>query len=227
MSGIKISDLPAAASALGAMQLEVNDAGTSRRVTADQIVALAGGPGSWVEISRATASNSATVDFTGLSTDYDEYAISLYNIVPADATEEYNYLLLRTSSNNGSSYDSGSEDYLYSFTASYAARTYTGGGYSRGRKEPYIKLNDYGVRNLAADGGVSGLITIVRPNSAKYFSCTFDTVEHSSLPNGNDILQRHSVAGLRDSTTAVNAIRFYFLTGNIASGVFVLLGRRK
>jgi hypothetical protein len=37
MSGIKISDLPAAASALGAMQLEVNDAGTSRRVTADQV----------------------------------------------------------------------------------------------------------------------------------------------------------------------------------------------
>jgi hypothetical protein len=41
MSGIKISDLPAAASALGAMQLEVNDAGTSRRVTADQVKTFA------------------------------------------------------------------------------------------------------------------------------------------------------------------------------------------
>jgi hypothetical protein len=37
MSGIKISDLPAADAALGAMQLEVNDSGTSRRVTADQV----------------------------------------------------------------------------------------------------------------------------------------------------------------------------------------------
>jgi hypothetical protein len=41
MSGIKISDLPAAAAALGAMQFEVNDAGTSRRVTADQIKTFA------------------------------------------------------------------------------------------------------------------------------------------------------------------------------------------
>jgi hypothetical protein len=41
MSGIKISDLPAADAALGAMQLEVNDDGTSRRVTADQVKAFA------------------------------------------------------------------------------------------------------------------------------------------------------------------------------------------
>jgi hypothetical protein len=41
MSGIKISDLPAASAALGAMQFEVNDAGTSRRVTAEQVKAYA------------------------------------------------------------------------------------------------------------------------------------------------------------------------------------------
>lgn len=37
MSGIKISELPAASEALGAMQAEVNDAGTSRRLTVTQI----------------------------------------------------------------------------------------------------------------------------------------------------------------------------------------------
>lgn len=37
MSGVKISDLPAAGSAAAAMQLEVNDSGTSRRVTAQQL----------------------------------------------------------------------------------------------------------------------------------------------------------------------------------------------
>lgn len=40
MSGVKISQLPAAGSANGNMQLEVNDSGTSRRVTADQMKAL-------------------------------------------------------------------------------------------------------------------------------------------------------------------------------------------
>lgn len=41
MSGIKISDLPAAESASADMQLEVNDSGTSRRVTADQLKVFA------------------------------------------------------------------------------------------------------------------------------------------------------------------------------------------
>jgi hypothetical protein len=40
MSGIKISELPAAGSANGDMQFEVNDSGTSRRVTATQMKAL-------------------------------------------------------------------------------------------------------------------------------------------------------------------------------------------
>lgn len=39
MPDIKISDLTAAGSATGAMQLEVNDSGTSRRITVDQIKA--------------------------------------------------------------------------------------------------------------------------------------------------------------------------------------------
>lgn len=37
MADLKISDLTAAASATGAMQLEVNDSGTSKRITVDQI----------------------------------------------------------------------------------------------------------------------------------------------------------------------------------------------
>lgn len=40
MADIKISDLTAASSANGSMQLEVNDGGTSKRVTADQIKAF-------------------------------------------------------------------------------------------------------------------------------------------------------------------------------------------
>jgi hypothetical protein len=36
MPGVKISDLPAADAALGPMQIEVNDAGVSRRVTVGQ-----------------------------------------------------------------------------------------------------------------------------------------------------------------------------------------------
>lgn len=41
MADVKISDLTAATSATGAMQLEVNDAGTSKRVTVNQLQDLA------------------------------------------------------------------------------------------------------------------------------------------------------------------------------------------
>jgi hypothetical protein len=41
MSGVKISQLPAAGAALDTMQFEVNDSGFSRRVTAAQLVGLA------------------------------------------------------------------------------------------------------------------------------------------------------------------------------------------
>ncbi len=41
MPDIKISDLPAATSASGAQQLEINDGGVSKKITVDQIKAYA------------------------------------------------------------------------------------------------------------------------------------------------------------------------------------------
>ena len=46
MADIKISDLASATSASGAMQIEVNDSGTSKRITVDQIKAFAVSAGS-------------------------------------------------------------------------------------------------------------------------------------------------------------------------------------
>jgi hypothetical protein len=61
MSGIKISDLPEAPTALGSMDLEVNDSGTSRRVSVDKIKQFVGngsgggGAGSTFAYTRVTA----------------------------------------------------------------------------------------------------------------------------------------------------------------------------
>ena len=61
-----------------------------------------------VLISTATASNSASVSFTGLTSQYDEYEIQFTSVLPqTDAAA----LCLRTSTNGGSSYDSGASDY--------------------------------------------------------------------------------------------------------------------
>lgn len=59
MPDIKISDLTAAASASGSMQLEVNDSGTSKRITVDQIKDFALPDGAVTTAKLADASVTA------------------------------------------------------------------------------------------------------------------------------------------------------------------------
>src|SRR5262245_39416565 len=56
-------------------------------------------------LAERTASNSTSLDFTGIiSSLYDIYMIEFINIVPSADADLY----MRMSTNNGSSYDSGS-----------------------------------------------------------------------------------------------------------------------
>jgi hypothetical protein len=67
---VKISDLPAASAALGAMQFEVNDAGTSRRVTMDQMI---GYGGKVLQVVRSSATSSVSTT----STSFVDYGLSV------------------------------------------------------------------------------------------------------------------------------------------------------
>jgi hypothetical protein len=72
MPGIKISDLPSAAAALDAMQLEVNDAGVSRRVTVGQVrpaLATVATTGAYSDLSgRPTLGTAAAADTGAFAT---------------------------------------------------------------------------------------------------------------------------------------------------------------
>lgn len=62
MANIKISELPAAAAALAAMQLEVNDGGVSKRVTAQQVFeAVVGATGGLLARTGAGATTARTL----------------------------------------------------------------------------------------------------------------------------------------------------------------------
>src|SRR3990167_8133940 len=68
----------------------------------------ASGAGNWIKISSATASASATINFTGLTNTYSTYVVTISNLAPAtDATT----LWMRTSTDGGASYDAGASDY--------------------------------------------------------------------------------------------------------------------
>jgi len=62
------------------------------------------GGGAWTFISSATASASATVELTGISSTYDHYEVRITDVVPATDGQNLN---MRTSTDGGSTYESG------------------------------------------------------------------------------------------------------------------------
>jgi len=90
--------------------------------TNGQVLGITGGVPAWENkqwnlISTATPSTAASVEFTGLSSTYKFYMIWYRLTVSTDGTS----LELRTSTDGGSTYDSGASDYTYSVTTSGTA----------------------------------------------------------------------------------------------------------
>jgi hypothetical protein len=182
-----------------------------------------GGSPGLVLLATATASNVTSVDFTsGIDSTYDEYEIHYFNVLPAEDGID---LYIRTSSNSGSSFDSGASDYswlIYESTLS-GATTSSGGNYGDS-EDTYIRLTRNGVSNNSAKYGYSGIVSLIKPSS----TTVYKTVIFSGAYQGYvHALNYSRGSAQRLSTSAINAIRFLFSSGNIASGEFKLYGLRK
>jgi hypothetical protein len=176
------------------------------------------GNGSWITpsagamtlISTATASTSATIDFTGLTSTYKSYVVIASNVVLASFTN----LCLRTSTNNGTSYDSGASNYNSTY-ANTGNTTWSGGLSTDDRA--YINTDN--VDTTTNLGGISFTLTLVNPSAANI--ATWYTTGFLYGSNIGGFIG----GGYRNQTTgAVNAIRFFAYSGNIKSGTFKLYG---
>ncbi len=123
--------------------------------------ALAGGP---LLLSSQEASSSPSIDFESFITSlYDEYEIRFFDVLAQtdDAT-----LVLRTSTNNGSSYDSGASDYRSAGTGLGSDSATQVNDVSNAAT--FIAIGDvsstFGYSNVAGETG-SGKITISNPLS--------------------------------------------------------------
>lgn len=173
-----------------------------------------GGGGDWVLISSSTASSSATVDFTGLSSTYFVYRFILQGITPQN---DGAFLWFRTSTNNGSSYDSGASDYSVA------------GWRSESGVEP-VNFGSTGVAQIgttwtgvgnAANEDANLIIDLYNPSNAS--AQTTMQWSGSYVDTGAD-LNLITGLGRRLSTADVDAVRFQFSAGNIVSGNFYLYG---
>jgi len=202
----KVRDNPLAIQENDATAPEVAYATTAGTVT---------GPGaSMVLISTATASASATIDFTGIDNTYKRYIYYYTGAIPAT---DSSYLYLRTSTDGGTSFDSGATDYRYACdgNASDGVPSTSSG------QAAQIALTPEPIGSSATGEGCSGMIIIHNPSissGATFISgngCYADPTANAGFS---------VVGGMRDTAADVDAIRFLFDTGNIASGEFALYG---
>jgi hypothetical protein len=164
--------------------------------------------GGLILLSTATANNVATIDFTGINADYDHYQVHIINARPVtDSVTFY----MRTSSDNGASYDDGANDYRNTIPSQADAAQ--------------IRFNTNGIGNDGAnEAGLSGIITVYNPaQTTLWKEMMFQYVMTNSVANA----ETATGYGRRNAATAISAFRFFFSTGNIASGIFKLYGIRK
>lgn len=176
---------------------------------------------SWVLLASGTASNSATIDFTQISSTYDIYAVEAIGIVPATGAAN---LVMRMSIDGGSTFKAGAGDYNYSvlgLTDGAAADNAAG-------TNTLISITaNTGTSNTASNGGVNATIFLYNLNSTTQRKFAVYSGGHFT-GSGNICFSGNGISTLAALTSsAVNAIRFLESSGNITSGVFYLYGIRK
>lgn len=176
--------------------------------------AASGGGGDWTLVSSATASSSASIDFTGLSSTYHAYKIIITGWVPAtDASFPY----MRTSTDNGSTWDSGASDYNWFFdlVVPTTSPTITRVG---DNADSQIRLG--GTLGTGVNEEQCWEITLFNPSDAVYAK----VIGHGHTINDDGVVRFTQFCGTRLTAADVDAIQFFCSSGNIASGEFRLYG---
>lgn len=162
-------------------------------------------------LGTAVAADTAAIDFTDIDGTYDVYELHVINFLPGN---DGAMLRLVTSSDNGTTFDTGASDYVQGRISAVAAGV-TYSTFSSGN----IEISR-GVGNAAGEPGHSGRLTIYAPSAAKQTHITFIGHGEDVVGNQNDFIG----GGQRVSENAVDAIRFFASTGLMAQGTFKLYG---
>ena len=165
-----------------------------------------------VLVSTATASNSATIDFT-LPSGYKSFDIRVISLVPS--TDNVG-MWIRVSTDGGSTFAAGASDYIYQ-------RNIQNG------TTPSLTLSAADSKIITLGGGIgngtgryfNSIIKVFDPsNASTYKNITTEFFTYRS----DSTYSFGFVNGVYLYNTAINAIRILMSSGNIASGTFELWG---
>ena len=198
----------------------------SNAVTIADAGAFSASLGSMILIKTLTASNSGTLSFVHGASDvvlnntYPIYMFKFINIHPASHTE----FTFNTSIDSGSNYN------VAKTTTTTSA--YHGENDASGPTYYYIDedlAQGTGVARISGDiytdndSSMSGEMFLFSPSSTtfvKHFISDTQRMDYSGAGYSN----QWKCAGYTNTTSAVNAIQFSMVTGNIASGTIKLYG---
>ena len=176
--------------------------------------------GSMIFISSQTASTSTSVSFTtGIDSTYDVYIFKWIDVVPASNNVR---LGVNFSSDGGSNYNvTKTTSY---FSADHAENDGTAGlqyvtAADLAQATGVQRLSD-GVSTGSGDETTSGQLHLFAPSSTTYIK-HFYSVANAA---GGAWFTESFAAGYCNTTSAINAIQFTFISGTLASGTFKMYG---
>ena len=176
--------------------------------------------GSLTLISTQTASSSSTISFTsGIDSTYKEYIFKFINIHPGHSS--YTDFLFNMSADSGSNYN------VTKTTTYFSAISFENGSYADIEYSTALDTaQGTGFQTLTDNTGndndqcLSGTLHLFDPSSTtfvKHFKSRISNAENQSAIDT-------FVAGYGNTTSAIDAIQFKFLAGNIDSGTIKLYG---
>lgn len=175
------------------------------------IATQVGGGGGLVPLTSITASNDATIDFTGIDGTYKPYRLIGSGVVPAtDGTGA------RIRISIAASFKSGGTDYRWN-----GFRYVTTVSPTVDASDAEIQFGDLVVGSAAGEN-LSFEVNLPDPaNTALYklLHCTGDFIRSDGSLSGFTISGNYKAG-----TQAIDGIQFSFLTGNVESGEFTLYG---
>lgn len=181
-----------------------------------------GGSGALVLLEQQTASDSASLDFTScISADYDEYLIEIIDLLPATAGASPR---LQVSTDGGSTYEATGYYWSQNNSQIGAASGGANGGSNVAAIQLWGATGGVGQGNAAADT-FSGSFRLYNPlGTTQYKYLRGEGLGHFS---GNNGWYQFSMGGFWFTTTAVDAFRILYSSGNIASGTIRVYGVAK
>jgi hypothetical protein len=171
-------------------------------------------PGALILIATATASSSSSISFTSIPSGYDQYVVTLANVVPVTNGAQFYLQMGETGSCT-----------LETSDYQWAAVFYNASGTSETGEatDSQIDLTSTvgGITN-ASNIGVSGTITLFSLESSslyKQYAGTISYLENGGYDTTSPVGGRYT-----GDTNAITCLTFFMSTGNISSGKFALYG---